>query len=430
MQDYLSQLINRTRQPALAVQPRPISRFESPRHMAIESFDPAGYSKPYESHEESPELFNPLESATARGSDEPEVRFAPSGRFVAGMEADSPVQSNENNHPESGMANTLSGDSPAAESSMTTQVSKPVFTHPLRREIDPVVTDEQPAKLSRQTVRTEQSVPVSRAEPARSVMRQGKNAAEKATMFLNSALSGQSEHTEHITRRRQEPIEPDTGPDIRPDTIVRQPADTSNSISAWILPESVAPPAQERRELHQSSATFSKPATIPDGVPADSLSLSAYPQPAAWNQSPIQTVKASTHSLIPPVRVENPESKPTSPDSAPVTVARRAELVSEVFAQTGPLPERRSDSTVRPRFSAASERAIFKQPFAEPDALQHAAEPVANAPAPTIHVTIGRIEVRAAVAAASTSAAARKVPARSSTMSLDDYLKQRSGRPR
>lgn len=43
-----------------------------------------------------------------------------------------------------------------------------------------------------------------------------------------------------------------------------------------------------------------------------------------------------------------------------------------------------------------------------------------------VHVHIGRIEVRATVAAPP----ARKTPARSPTMSLDDYLKQRSGRPR
>jgi hypothetical protein len=42
---------------------------------------------------------------------------------------------------------------------------------------------------------------------------------------------------------------------------------------------------------------------------------------------------------------------------------------------------------------------------------------------PTIQVTIGRIEIRAAVA----SASARKTSARSPAMSLDDYLKQRNG---
>lgn len=43
-----------------------------------------------------------------------------------------------------------------------------------------------------------------------------------------------------------------------------------------------------------------------------------------------------------------------------------------------------------------------------------------------VHVHIGRIEVRATVAAAP----ARKTTARSPMMSLDEYLKQRSGRPR
>ncbi len=406
MQDYLSQLINRARQPSLTVQPRPVSRFESPRYPAVESV------------EESPEFSNFLESAAAGESGEPEVRSALSDRFVTGMEADEPVQPAESNRHESGITDALFRNSPAAQSSMISRMSKPVFTRQPVRETDSVAASD------------EQIVPVSRAaEPARSVMRQ-KNAAEKATGFLNNALSGQpehSEHTERITRRRQAPVEPDTGPDIRPDTIARQPTDISNSISARILPESAEFPAQGKREPHQPRATFNKPATIPGVIPADSLS--AHLQPTARNQSHIQTAKASTHPLIPPVRVEDPGSKPISPYSAPVTVAHRAGLISKVSAQQiEPLPERRSDSIVRPHFSLASERAIFKQPFAEPDALQHAAEQMANTPAPTIQVTIGRIEVRATVAA--TSAAVRKAPARSSTMSLDDYLKQRSGRQR
>lgn len=45
---------------------------------------------------------------------------------------------------------------------------------------------------------------------------------------------------------------------------------------------------------------------------------------------------------------------------------------------------------------------------------------------PTIQVTIGRVEIRAAVA----SASARKTPARSPAMNLDDYLKQRNGERR
>jgi hypothetical protein len=45
-------------------------------------------------------------------------------------------------------------------------------------------------------------------------------------------------------------------------------------------------------------------------------------------------------------------------------------------------------------------------------------------PAPTIHVTIGRIEVRATPAPAS-APPSRPKPA--PTMSLDDYLRQRNG---
>lgn len=46
---------------------------------------------------------------------------------------------------------------------------------------------------------------------------------------------------------------------------------------------------------------------------------------------------------------------------------------------------------------------------------------------PTIQVTIGRVEIRAAAAS---TVSARKTPARSPAMNLDDYLKQRNGERR
>lgn len=441
MQDYLSQLINRVQQPALTVQPRPVSRFESPRHPAVESFDSTSYSESFELSEESPEFFRPPESAAAGESGGPEVRSAPSGRFVTGMEIDESIQPTESNRHESGITDALFfRDSPAVQSSMLSHMSRPVFARQPMRETDSIAASHgHPAELNEQTVQTEQIVPVSRATagPTRSVMQQ-ENAAEKATIFLNNALSEQPEHPErikYVTQRRQERIEPDT----RPNTIARRSTNESNPVSAdlsiypserqnaqQILPESAESPVQGRRAPHQPSATLNELAAIPNGDSVDTLPV--YPQPAVRNQSHIRIKEETAQPLISPVSAESPEREQTSPDSTPVVISLRERPVSKIPAKIEPLPEWGSDSISRSDFSSTPRRAIFKQPFAEPDALRHSAEQAADTPIPTIQVTIGRIEVRATVAVVPTSA--RKAPARSSTMSLDDYLKQRSGRSR
>jgi hypothetical protein len=79
------------------------------------------------------------------------------------------------------------------------------------------------------------------------------------------------------------------------------------------------------------------------------------------------------------------------------------------------LPHPAPDSPPRP-----IEWAAVIEPRVAGQADQRSGSP----PAPAIHVTIGRIEIRATTPAA---APVRRQPRQPSVMSLDEYLKQRAG---
>ena len=81
---------------------------------------------------------------------------------------------------------------------------------------------------------------------------------------------------------------------------------------------------------------------------------------------------------------------------------------------------RKADLMPSSDFGPIPGREIFK-PLTEHTAPQLAAERVADAP--TIQVTIGRVEIRATVE----SPPARKPLAKAPVMSLDEYLRQRNG---
>jgi hypothetical protein len=436
MQDYLNQLVHRIQQPALVVQPRPVSRFESPRNPAVDTFDPASSSKSFGQAGESSKFFKPHEPVTARESGELEAFSSLSDRLATEMGADGSVQQIESSslHHEAEMADALFRDLPAAASLITDHANRTTSTRQPGYETDPIATSGgQPIELSRQTAPTaqaEQTVPTNRAaaEPTQSVMRK-ENAAENEIASLNNLPLeqwGHHEQTEYVNRGGRE--------QIKPDTVAKQPAITASLVSAnlsiyplerqgkqQILPEPTESIAQGKRAQHQPGTMLNKPVAMPSVVSADSLS--AYPQPIVRDQSYAQTAKEPVQPLISPVNAENPGSKLSSPDSTPIAISRREELVSTLPARIEPLPKWGSDSI----FPPVPGKAIFRQPFAEPAALQHTTEQLVEAPAPTIQVTIGRIEVRATVAA---PAPARKAPAKSSTMSLDEYLKQRDGRQR
>lgn len=79
---------------------------------------------------------------------------------------------------------------------------------------------------------------------------------------------------------------------------------------------------------------------------------------------------------------------------------------------------------VQAKPATSPDRPLFSPPSRQASVAAAPQPPVLRAAAPTINVTIGRIEVRAAPAPSTATRAARRDPAKPS---LDDYLRSRNG---
>jgi hypothetical protein len=126
--------------------------------------------------------------------------------------------------------------------------------------------------------------------------------------------------------------------------------------------------------------------------------------PALDDTEPARAVSVSPreHLVSPHERVANPE--PSLPERVPPPL---------------PTPHRITPS----RIVAESQPALRLQPVPRPSPIRRR-----STSAPDVHITIGRVEVRA-VAAAEPPARARSA-APSGLMNLDDYLRRRDGRGR
>jgi hypothetical protein len=142
------------------------------------------------------------------------------------------------------------------------------------------------------------------------------------------------------------------------------------------------------------------------------------------------------------------EAKVEEPESRPAVKPRREEppalqpLVPRIELPRLPEPQSpaRSEAADPPRREAAEIRPVEPgrpAPAAAPPGLvvQPRVERAAPAPvpeiqpAPTIHVTIGRIEVRATAPQAAAAAPARRASA-PAVLTLDEYLRRRDGERR
>ncbi|MCP5251065.1 MAG: hypothetical protein H6939_04980 [Burkholderiales bacterium] len=150
------------------------------------------------------------------------------------------------------------------------------------------------------------------------------------------------------------------------------------------------------------------------------------------------------------------------PQNPPHAVVNRKSPLAQHAAGHEEAVARRDEQTAQRTTGEATEaaEAFHLMPLQSPASAHHAVSPPTGAPfssfsparaetaalsqahlsaarqyrhqpavseSPTIQVTIGRVEIRAAVASA---VSARKTPARSPAMNLDDYLKQRNGERR
>jgi hypothetical protein len=309
--DYLGQLTLRVQQPEFAVQPRPLSQFESPRH--------------------------------------------------ATLVAPEPPAPGEGDEPGSPSAVTMSAD---------TGARKPTQQADSRNDNASEALDFLSA--ARSTKESHTSYP-------------GQSTA--APSIVTPAISIEAMH---------QPL-----PEVEHPTLNRRSAEPSERIARSPV-EQAQPPVRIDKSAEQAGMASS-----------DSWGRRGS---AALNGP---AVRGEREPIRPLVKIANPEEARESPLSLRAIYHGATGVESEP-SEVDPLFGRRADLMPKSGVDSMPGREIFTPP-AEPTAPQGAAERVADAP--TIQVTIGRVEIRATVA----PTPARKPPAQAPVMSLDEYLRQRNG---
>jgi hypothetical protein len=177
------------------------------------------------------------------------------------------------------------------------------------------------------------------------------------------------------------------------------------------VPATVAPP-EPPRYRSQDEARAQPRMTSP---PERDRSKPAPPQPL-FQRTIVQPLQREV-IVERPAAAERRTVQPRRERQPPPVVAAKPSARRSEVSHVPPPPQLPRSRPIRPQVTAPQPDLRSRRDS------QSAAEPAA---APTIHVTIGRVEVRAVVQPA---AAARRRPAAASpaVMSLDEYLKQRAG---
>jgi hypothetical protein len=170
-----------------------------------------------------------------------------------------------------------------------------------------------------------------------------------------------------------------------------------------LLPRAeVAPPLAVETERHDTRAekltSFFSPAT-PLLAPSFNAEMALRQAAPAKLDHDEDTMKPKRDSAVQPT---------------PPAISERV-IVERHLTATEPQVSNRATRTIRPT-------AVVAQPYGKPVITDTTPSAVKPEPAPTIQVTIGRIEVRATPPSSS-----KRQPATVPVMSLDDYLRQRAG---
>ncbi len=227
---------------------------------------------------------------------------------------------------------------------------------------------------------------------------------------------------------------------VRPITHPIFPPDVSPL--AWAMTENVDEPIPSRRKSTteaRSRVESFKPGKAPTGkvdapstktVPAIPLSLPQDPTPKSPSRLARDTLP---DTRVPLGELPIVEEEPRAATASELwTTDARAEARADTFEPV-PFPEEqipyregRNPGPDQPIARAARQR-MFPPAMTTPKSVQQDElfEPESTAP-PTVHVSIGRIEVRAVVVPAPKPAP----PANEQTLSLEDYLKERRERRR
>ncbi|MDP2603712.1 MAG: hypothetical protein Q8S00_14125 [Deltaproteobacteria bacterium] len=280
-----------------------------------------------------------------------------------------------------------------------------------------------------------------------------RNRNESETVdFLSEARPTKESHKPDPEQSRTEPPTvthaTNTGathqplPEVAHPGLSRRPAEQSERIARSVV-EQAQPPVKFDKPEEQAGMVSSNPSgrrELSERAERSMRGEREHPQSLVENNRPAGTAgMASFNPLkgrelaelkdpvvrdererIPPfVKIANPEEKWASPLSTRAKYHGEIGVDSEP-SEAEPLFGRKADLMPKSGFAPLPGREIFKT-FAEPTAPQLAADRVVDAP--TILVTIGRVEIRATVASTPT----RKTPTQSPVMSLDEYFRQRNG---
>jgi len=217
-----------------------------------------------------------------------------------------------------------------------------------------------------------------------------------------------SETPQERRERRKVPVtvaEPDREVERESDSVTRVEMAQVERIAVRVAPPEEQPEAEARQAETEPPVLIARNRQRPHAQPeSPPLSLRLHQEPAHSfdDPEPISAVSPRERVGSPHERVANPEPSLPERVASPIPAMNRitpSRIVSE------PQP------------------ALRMQPVARSHRIHHQAPS-----APDVHITIGRVEVRAVPAAEPPSRGRSAAP--SGLMNLDDYLRRRDGRGR
>lgn len=205
-----------------------------------------------------------------------------------------------------------------------------------------------------------------------------------------------------------------------------------NQTRADDAPQPRVTPEAASRYLDAAAAPAMTRASESDAATATRVSrVGPRTKPSAPLQANIAEARVATAPRARDRAIKPAVPEPPTDASAPETLRGRAHDAAPASAQT-PAPEQVPIpvQTPAPAQAPASVQAqapapaILKPRLPYPEPVAQSAQLSASLPTePTVHVTIGRVEIRAVAAAATPTRAAPSKPA----LSLSDYLQRRDG---
>jgi len=265
--------------------------------------------------------------------------------------------------------------------------------------------------------------------------------AETSQLVVRSLPTGHADRRTNAGRRSQEEVEREPLPIARAASgrNIGEPATTPDAgeprpSRPWIVP--VSPEGVERQARRPTTAADSPAAPWREAVerkrvPTEDARLGAAVVPSAPSKQPLSHAPAGTRQMA---ANTTPDKSAAMPDRAPLGIPPDEGMVPVVPRDSRPdsglgnEPKPVADFDGIPEPIVAPQHAL-PHPPALPVLGRELPRLAQRSAPPTVRVTIGRIEVRAALPAQ--PAATRGPPSpRRPALSLDDYLKRRNGESR